>query len=118
VSINGPRPAPPTGVLIASVVAIPLIAITFAGHIGSFTSGSSHPGLAVGALFLGFLSALTVATFTRAAAVSIHRLLSYVATEIDNVFTAAHHMVIDPGRQNPVLAFVPADVGRRGPPRQ
>lgn len=122
------RPAPTTtprgtGLAIASIAAIPFIAVTSVAWLGNVAS-QTEPTVAIGAglalaggLLMGLLVRRLVTTVDRRLRHIARRLLRIVARffERPSAAPAAHPLAAGLGLA-PARVFVPARVGRRGPP--
>ncbi|MEM9201359.1 MAG: hypothetical protein AAGC53_06855 [Actinomycetota bacterium] len=112
-----------TGLAIAGVVAIPFASVTSAAWLGT-TASSTEPrdalaGVAAlaGGLVMGLLVRRLVTTVdhhVRGVVRFVDRALSRVSGPADAV-APGWRIVIRPV-SNPAMAFLPAEVGRRGPP--
>lgn len=116
-----------TGIVIAGMAAIPFVTVTFAATMADLasTSGSPH-GVAgilalVGGLIMGLLITRVISgvrTGLGVARIALERLADQIVRDIGRVRDAGRPLDGRVHRRRPALAFVPAEIGRRGPPRR
>lgn len=113
-----------TGLALAGIAAIPVASVSVAAWLGE-TASSTDPRDAVAGL-VALLGGLVMGLLVRRLIVSVDRRVRGVVRFVAAAFRPTPEPIVDLGSSIrrrrlerhpvPVLAFVPADVGRRGPP--
>lgn len=111
-----------TGVVIGGIAAIPFVSVTMVAALADVASttdpaagfqglGALGAGLAMGLLVLRMIGAVRAGLSI--ARIAVERLVDQV---IADLAIPVRPLAISVGERRPQLAFVPSEVGRRGPP--